>query len=52
MESDKTERASKYLECISHEVKKEKVIDKLKGFGSDLLSNIIAGIITNPTILG
>ncbi len=30
---------------------KPKIIDKLKSFGGDVLSNIIANIITNPTIL-
>ena len=30
---------------------KPKIIEKLKSFGGDVLSNIIANIITNPTIL-
>jgi hypothetical protein len=34
------------------ESKKTKTIDKLKTFGSDTLSNIIAGILTNPSIWG
>lgn len=29
---------------------KTKLIEKIKGFGGDILSNIIANIITNPTI--
>ena len=32
--------------------KKEKILKKIKTFGSDVLSNIIAGILTNPAILG
>lgn len=31
---------------------KTKLIDKIKSFGSDVASNIIANIITNPTIWG
>jgi hypothetical protein len=31
---------------------KIKVIEKLKSFGEDILSNIIANVITNPTIWG
>ena len=31
---------------------KTKLIDKIKSFGSDIASNIIANIITNPTIFG
>lgn len=34
------------------EEKKGKVLEKLKSFGSDVLSNIIANIITNPAIYG
>lgn len=30
--------------------KKEKIITKIKSFGSDILSNIVANILTNPTI--
>lgn len=33
------------------QAKKTKVLDKLKSFGSDVLSNIIANIITNPIVL-
>ena len=29
---------------------KSKVIEKIKGFGGDVLSNIVANILTNPTI--
>ncbi|TWP30155.1 hypothetical protein ETU08_06250 [Apibacter muscae] len=36
----------------TQEGKKSKVISKLKSFGSDVLSNIVANIITNPSILG
>lgn len=32
-------------------IAKPQVIEKLKSFGGDVLSNIIANIITNPTIL-
>lgn len=32
-------------------VKKEKIIDKLKSFGENVLAGIVAGIITNPAIL-
>lgn len=32
------------------EEKKESVLSKLKSFGSDVLSNIVAGIITNPQL--
>ena len=31
---------------------KTKLIDKIKSFGSDVTSNIIANIITNPAIWG
>lgn len=34
------------------ENKKKKVIEKLKSFGTDIATNIIAGILTNPTIYG
>lgn len=34
----------------NQEVKKTKIIEKLKSFGGDILSNIIANIITNPNI--
>ena len=33
-------------------VKKSKILDKIKSFGSDVASNIIAGIITNPALWG
>ena len=32
------------------ELAKTKIIDKIKGFGGDVLSNIVANILTNPTI--
>ena len=32
-------------------IAKPQVVEKLKSFGGDVLSNIIANIITNPTIL-
>ena len=32
-------------------IAKPQVIEKLKSFGGDVLSNIIANIITNPAIL-
>lgn len=32
------------------EERKSKVIEKIKGFGGDVLSNIVANILTNPTI--
>lgn len=31
---------------------KGKIIEKIKGFGGDVLSNIVANILTNPTIYG
>lgn len=31
---------------------KEKVIEKLKSFGSDVASNILANILTNPQLFG
>jgi hypothetical protein len=31
---------------------KNKVIEKIKGFGGDVLSNIVANILTNPSIYG
>lgn len=36
----------------SIETAKSTIIAKLKSFGGDVLSNIVANIITNPTILG
>ena len=39
-------------EEISVEEKKTKTIDKLKSFGSDIITNIIANILTNPAIYG
>lgn len=36
----------------TNEEKKVKVIDKIKSFGLDIASNIIAGILTNPSIFG
>jgi len=32
--------------------KKKKIIDKIKSFGSDIASNILANILTNPNIWG
>ncbi len=32
--------------------KKTKIVDKLKKFGTDVASNILAGILTNPNIYG
>ncbi|UOE37007.1 hypothetical protein [Chryseobacterium oryzae] len=34
------------------ESKKNKIFEKIKSFGSDVASNIIAGILTNPSIYG
>ena len=34
------------------EEKKNNVVDKLKKFGTDLASNVLASIITNPNIIG
>lgn len=34
------------------ELTKTKIIDKIKGFGDNVLSNIIANILTNPSIYG
>lgn len=34
------------------ESKKKRIFDKIKSFGSDVASNIIAGILTNPSIYG
>ncbi|WP_163518394.1 hypothetical protein [Gelidibacter japonicus] len=34
------------------ENKKNKIVDKLKKFGSDVATNIVAGILTNPNIYG
>lgn len=34
------------------ESKKKKIFDKLKSFGTDVASNIIAGLLTNPAIYG
>lgn len=34
------------------EITKTKIIDKIKSFGGDVLSNIVANILTNPTIYG
>ncbi len=35
---------------LEPETTKTKVIAKIKGFGGDVLSNILANILTNPTI--
>ena len=45
----------KEIKAIAHEEKepekaKSKIMEKLKGFGGDVLSNIVANLITNPTI--
>ena len=34
------------------ENKKNKIVDKLKKFGTDVATNIVAGILTNPNIYG
>jgi hypothetical protein len=34
------------------EEKKSKIIDRIKNFGIDVASNIVAGILTNPSIFG
>lgn len=34
------------------ESKKKRIFEKLKSFGADVASNIIAGLLTNPTIYG
>lgn len=39
-------------EDLPAENKKGKVIEKLKSFGGDILTNIIANILTNPNIFG
>lgn len=35
---------------LDEKSKKEKIIEKLKSFGSDVASNILAGILTNPSL--
>jgi hypothetical protein len=48
-----TKELDEILKCEEEpEAKKIKVLGKLKSFGSDVLSNIIANIITNPAIYG
>jgi hypothetical protein len=37
---------------IETATKKAKILDKLKSFGSDVASNIIANILTNPSLFG
>lgn len=39
-------------EEIPKEDKKTKIIQKLKSFGGDVASNIVAGILTNPALYG
>jgi len=34
------------------DLKKKKIFEKLKSFGTDVASNIIAGILTNPAVYG
>jgi hypothetical protein len=34
------------------EAKKEKIMEKIKSFGLDIASNIISGLLTNPSIYG
>ncbi len=34
----------------SEQIKKKKFADKLKGFGKDLLSNVLANVLTNPDV--
>lgn len=36
--------------CLCLKTARERIIDKLKSFGSDVLSNIVANVITNPSI--
>ncbi len=33
-------------------IKKRDIIKKLKSFGTDVATNIVAGILTNPAIYG
>lgn len=52
-----TGKQQKELEALAKEElpeaeKRTKIINKLKSFGSDILSNIIANVITNPAIWG
>lgn len=52
-----TGKQSKEIEEIVNgndepELKKNKIFEKIKSFGSDVASNIIAGILTNPSIYG
>lgn len=59
LESIKDELTGRQMKEIKEIVEQEedvnqakpKIIEKLKSFGGDVLSNIIANIITNPTIL-
>ena len=37
---------------MNNEEKKSKIVDKLKSFGSDIASNIIANLLTNPAFSG
>ena len=58
LESIKDEIPGKYFKELKAIAKEEpdaakarsRILDKLKGFGEDVLSNIVANIITNPTI--
>ncbi|MBB4036165.1 hypothetical protein GGR21_002066 [Dysgonomonas hofstadii] len=58
IENELTKRQFDELKQVVHEYKdspkegKENVLNKLKSFGNDVLSNIIANIITSPTIWG
>lgn len=37
---------------MDNEEKKSRIVDKLKSFGSDIASNIIANLLTNPSFIG
>lgn len=58
LESIKDEIPGKYFKELKAIAKEEpdaakarsRILDKVKGFGEDVLSNIVANIITNPTI--
>ena len=39
-------------ETMNTEEKKESILEKIKGFGKDTLSNIIANVLTNPSVWG
>lgn len=39
-------------EKLDREEKKNTIISKLKGFGGDIASNILANVLTNPSLFG